>query len=166
MKFLNYILISFSISFSCFSQTNIETLQGVWEIDIEGNYRSFVVIEENIWYSIVSRNHEISVSKDLFGFYDNVDIDRLSPWNLFDSGRYLFILLQDYVELLNPSSPEFPVGYYMHFSYDLDGDYFVYYANQPVSLNRIDSLPSNISIIFEKKKKELSEIVYPDIGSK
>ena len=142
--------------------TSLDFCQGTWQEEVDGDFESYIFIENNNWYSIIVIDEKIVVSKDFFGFLDNFDLDSIKATNLLKSGQYLVYLV--YRKSIKNYNSYIKRAYCKFFSYDIGSDYLVYYANQPVSLNRIDSLPKNITSVFEEKKKALDEkIIFPSI---
>ena len=76
MKYLKFIFLSFVLSSIGCAQTSFQLTQGFWEEEVEG-FESYLVVENNYRYSIVSLEGEISVSKDWFGFYSSFEVDFL-----------------------------------------------------------------------------------------
>lgn len=157
MKSFKIILFLLAYCHLACSQNSIEIAQGVWEEDVEG-FDSYIVVENSQWYSITILDGNTDVSKELFGFYDDFDADSINPKDLSKSGRYIVFLMprssiKDYNTYLKR-------GYYNFYEYDLDENYFIYYANNPVTLNKIDALPKDVQKVFEKKKDELDKIKF------
>ena len=51
-------------------------------------------------------------------------------------------------------------GYFSLYEFDLSDNYFVYFGNDPVALNRIATLPESVLKVFEAKKAELADIKF------
>jgi len=145
-------------SFGC-AQTSLQLTQGVWEEEVD-DFSSYVVAEENHWYSIIEIDGEIDVTKGWFGFYDNFEADSLLTISLKDSGKYLVFL--SYRKSIKNYSVSLPRKYFNFYSYDLDEDYFIYYGNNPVTLNKVEALPAHLQKVFEKKKAELADIRFSE----
>lgn len=141
---------------SC-AQNSLKITQGVWEEEVEG-FESYIVTENHHWYSITILDGSIDVAKEFFGFYDDFEADSINPKDLSESGRYVVFLM--YRSSIKDYNTELKRGYYNFYEYDLDEDYFIYYANDPVTLNKIDALPEDIQKVFEKKKAELAHIKF------
>lgn len=141
---------------SC-AQTSLQVAQGIWKEDVEG-FESYIVAEGNNWYSIVKIDGEVDISKEFFGFFDDFEVDSLNVLALDSDGQYLVFLSNR--ESIKDYRVDLPRKYFNFYSYDLDDDYFIYYANQPISLTKIDSLPEDIQEVFEKRKKELAHIKF------
>ena len=135
----------------------IEILQGIWEM--EGEVEAYMIFENRINYSIVVLDGNVIVRKRFFGFFDpnSISGDSLDLRDLADDGPYFTIFTSKY------EHGRFVYDRYSDFdeySYDLDEDYFIYYANNPVTLNKIDALPKDIKKVFDKKKAELGHIKF------
>lgn len=137
-----------------YTQNSLQNAQGVWEEETEG-FKSYIVIENHYWYSIIILDGITDVSKELFGFYDNFETERINPKNLSDSGRYVVFLMPR--SSIKDYNVDIKRGYYNFYEYDLNEDNFIYYANDPVVLKKIDALPKSIQKDFEIKKTELED---------
>lgn len=149
---LTIILISFC-NIGC-AQTDLELTQGFWEEEVEG-FQSYVVVEDNYWYSVTLIDGSIDVSREWFGFYNKFDSDSIHPKSLSDTGRYIVFLadrksIKDYDTSLER-------GYFNFYEFDLDDDYFVYYGNSPVTLDRIDSLPEKVNTYFLQEREKMDK---------
>lgn len=139
------------------AQTSLKIAQGVWKEEVEA-FKSYIVIENHTWYSITILEGSIDVSKEFFGFYNDFEADSIQLSDLAENGKYLVFLtprnsIKDYRTYLKRS-------YFNFFEYDLDNDYFIYYGNDPVRLNKIEALPKDIQKVFDKKKAELDHIKF------
>lgn len=157
MKRFKIILLLMACCHLSCAQNSLKIVQGVWKEEVEG-FDSYIVIENHHWYSITILDGSTDVSKELFGFYDDFEADSINPNDLSERGRYVVFLMhrstiKDYNTYLKR-------GYFNFYEYDLDEDYFVYYTNDRVTLNKIDALPEDIQKIFEKKKAELAHIKF------
>jgi hypothetical protein len=169
MKFFQKIKIMILFSFllsACIAQSTISTvsnqgiqtkqrLQGIWEV--EGDTEAYMIFEGRVNYSIINLDGNIIVRKRLFGFLESIPKDSIDIRNLQDDGVHFIIFTGKYKPgkfVYNQHSD------FNDYSYDLDEDYFIYYGNDPVTLNKIDSLPKNIQEVFEKKKAELAHIKF------
>ncbi|ADR22188.1 hypothetical protein [Marivirga tractuosa] len=146
-----FLLITYHVSYS---QNSLDKAQGFWEEETEG-FESYIVIENHYLYSITIFEGVMDISKELFGFYDDSEASRINPKNLSDSGKYaVFLIYRSSIKNYNDSIKR---GYYNFYEYDLNDDYFIYYANVPVVLKKIETLPKNIQKDFETKKSELED---------
>lgn len=152
--FLTFTL-AFLLCISFAQDDQVKTLQGIWEV--EGDVESYMVFNNRVNYSIIVLNHKTIIRKRFFGFLENTSGDTLDIRELEEKGEYFFLFTGNYVK------GQFLYHRYQDFdeyTYDLDEDYFVYYANDPVMLNRIEALPSRIQKIFDERKEELSKIKF------
>ncbi len=167
MKFFQTIsiMVLFSILFSaCLAQLSqsrdlnqqnqsVEVLQGIWEM--ESDVESYMIFENRINYSIVKLDGNVIVRKRFFGFLDTISGDSIDIRNFKDNGAHFVIFTGKYEPGKFVYNRHTDFNFY---SYDLNEDYFIYYGNDPVSLNKIDALPPDIQKVFEKKKAELAHI--------
>ena len=93
---------------SC-AQTSLELAQGIWEEEVEG-FQSYIVVEDDYWYSITILDGSIDISIDWFGFYDNFEADRIHPNDLSDTGRYVVFLT--YRKSINNYNTDLERGYF------------------------------------------------------
>ena len=146
------ILIINLIAVMAYGQSNLELLQGYWKEEIKG-IESYMVVQRHYWFSITVVENEIDISIEWVGFYEDFDVKNLNPRNIASDGRYLvFLAHRNTIENYDSSLPR---KYYKFYEYDLDEDYFIYYANQPISLNRLDKLPPIIQKAFDQQIEEL-----------
>jgi len=128
---------------------NLDLLQGYWKegSDIE----SYAVVESNIWYSIVIINDKVIVKREYVGFVSNLESDSLAIFELNKNGTHLIFLSGE------PNSTTTKYHRYKNFreyEYDLHMDYLIYYANQPVTYNRIKEIPEAVYKTFKEKKDQ------------
>ena len=134
---------------------SLEILQGIWEI--ESDIESYMVFEERINYSIVNMDGNVIVRKRLFGFLSSISGDSIDIRNLKSDGVRFVIFTGKYKlgQFVYHRHSDFD-----DYSYDLEEDYFIYYANDPVILNKIDRLPDKIQKVLDKKKTDLAHIKF------
>lgn len=154
MKIFKILLIViFFCNISC-AQSKLELLQGSWKENI-ADFESYVVVENNSWYSITVLDGEIDVSVELLGFYNTSEADSINPKNLLNNGDYVvFLTPRTSIKNYNTSIKG---NYYKFYEYDINKDYFVYYANNPVALSKIDKLPDSIYEEFLERKKDFPQ---------
>ncbi len=114
-----------------------------------------MIYDDRINYSIVNIDGNVVVRKRFFGFVDVTSDDSIDIRNIKDSGANFIVFTGRH------ETGKFVYNRYSDFnfySYDLDKNHFVYYGNDPVVLNRINALPSNIQKVFKKKKVEFNYI--------
>ena len=124
---------------------------------MESNIESYMIFEDRINYSIVNLDGNVIVRKRLFGFLNTISSDSIDIRELEDDGAHFVIFTGKYEPgkfVYNRHSD------FNDYSYDLDEDYFIYYANEPVTLNKLDTLPKNIQKVFEKRKFEFDPIKF------
>lgn len=161
-KFFNLNILIYLVFSPCilFSQNpySYDLIQGFWSID-EGT-ESYMIFEGNVNYSVVVLNSSVIVRKRAFGFISSLNEDKLSFNALKKDGDIFMIFIGEYSEEDNVYDR---YGDFNEYGYELSEDHFMYYASDPISYSRIDSLPQKIAAVFEKRKKELSAVYFPGI---
>lgn len=138
------------------SPTHIDMLQGYWVQDSEEDLAFYKYYEGQNLYEIIDWGDHISVSKYFISFLNNPSDDSVSLLDLAVDGDSYAIF--DALDIKDESYISVGSNIY---SFDLSEDYFNFYANNPVSHYKIDSLPPNIYSRFLLEKEKLdNEVVF------
>lgn len=152
-----------SVSFGQVSQNinrdfPLNKIQGVWKES--SDVSSYMIFEGHAEYDVVMLNSgTILVNKYYCGFANDVSGDSLDIRKLGKSGKYFVVFTRSYKKekFLYDNYKNF-----LHYEYDLGDDYFLYIAEDPISLSKINSLPEKVKKVFEEKRKTLDNEPFPN----
>ncbi|WP_416865763.1 MAG: hypothetical protein ACMVP2_26030 [Imperialibacter sp.] len=153
MKYLAILIFVVTAQTVSYGQTSLASLQGIWKEHVDG-FESYVVINGHNWHTITILDGEVDVSLDWFGFLDSKDLEVLNPRSLADTGMHIVFLT--YRKSIPSYNDSLDINYYNFYQYDLGGNSFTYYANYPVSLTRLESLPQSVLKQFDIQKSTLT----------